>query len=115
MAGDQDAPAAPEVGVYGHGGGYLHAIAPAPASTPSQSAPAALPPRAEILGIPLAVSDYEQVIDWMAATIAADGRVSITAAAVNLVMSAHEDPATMARGDGDAPWPSPMGSRWCGP
>jgi N-acetylglucosaminyldiphosphoundecaprenol N-acetyl-beta-D-mannosaminyltransferase len=36
------------------------------------------------------------VIDWMAGVIAADGRASITAAAVNLVMSAHEDPATMA-------------------
>jgi len=36
------------------------------------------------------------VIDWMQATIAADGRASVTAAAVNLVMSAVEQPATMA-------------------
>ncbi len=49
-----------------------------------------------MLGIPLAVSDYGQVIDWMAATIAAGGRASVTAAAVNLVMSAREQPQTMA-------------------
>ncbi len=55
-----------------------------------------LPERAEVLGIPLAVSDYERVMDWMEATIAADGRASLTAAAVNLVMSATEDPETMA-------------------
>ena len=35
-------------------------------------------------------------MDWMDATIAADGRGYVTAAAVNLVMSAREDPATRA-------------------
>ncbi len=53
------------------------------------------PERVEILGIPLAVSDYREVIDWMASVIAAGGRASVTAAAVNLVMSAREQPATM--------------------
>jgi N-acetylglucosaminyldiphosphoundecaprenol N-acetyl-beta-D-mannosaminyltransferase len=42
------------------------------------------------------VSDYEQVMDWMDATIAAGGRGYVTAAAVNLVMSAREDAATRA-------------------
>jgi N-acetylglucosaminyldiphosphoundecaprenol N-acetyl-beta-D-mannosaminyltransferase len=54
------------------------------------------PPRARVLGIPLAVSDYEHVIDWMEAVIGADARAYLTAAAVNLVMSAREDPETMA-------------------
>jgi N-acetylglucosaminyldiphosphoundecaprenol N-acetyl-beta-D-mannosaminyltransferase len=45
----------------------------------------------EILGIPLAVSDYEQVLDWMEATIAAGVPAYVTAAAVNLVMCAQED------------------------
>jgi N-acetylglucosaminyldiphosphoundecaprenol N-acetyl-beta-D-mannosaminyltransferase len=54
------------------------------------------PPRAEILGIPLAVSDYGQVIAWMDAMISADARGYLTAAAVNLVMSAQEDPETRA-------------------
>jgi N-acetylglucosaminyldiphosphoundecaprenol N-acetyl-beta-D-mannosaminyltransferase len=50
----------------------------------------------EILGIPLAVSDYERVMDWMDAMVAAGARGYVTAAAVNLVMSAHEQPETLA-------------------
>lgn len=44
--------------------------------------------------MPLAISDYEQVMDWMQATIEAQGRACLTAAAVNLVMSARDDPDT---------------------
>jgi N-acetylglucosaminyldiphosphoundecaprenol N-acetyl-beta-D-mannosaminyltransferase len=62
----------------------------------TSSSPPPPPPTAEILGIPLAMSDYEQVMEWMDATIAADGRGYVTAAAVNLVMAAREDPETMA-------------------
>ena len=46
--------------------------------------------------MPLAVSSYEEVIDWMEALIEADGRAYVTAAAVNLVMSAREDPEARA-------------------
>jgi len=49
-----------------------------------------------VLGIPLATSDYDEVIDWMEAMIAAGARGYVTAAAVNLVMSAREDPETLA-------------------
>lgn len=49
-----------------------------------------------MVGIPLAVSDYDGVIDWMQATIAAGGRGYVTAAAVNLVMAAQEEPDTLA-------------------
>lgn len=45
--------------------------------------------------MPLAVSDYDEVIAWMDATIAADAHGWLTAAAVNLVMSARDDPDTM--------------------
>jgi N-acetylglucosaminyldiphosphoundecaprenol N-acetyl-beta-D-mannosaminyltransferase len=72
--------------------GYRQAIA----ATQNPPAVPTLPPRAAILGIPLAISDYERVMDWMDAVIAADGRACLTAAAVNLVMSAHEDAATRA-------------------
>jgi N-acetylglucosaminyldiphosphoundecaprenol N-acetyl-beta-D-mannosaminyltransferase len=48
-----------------------------------------------VLGIPLAISHYDEVIDWMDAVIAADARAYVTAAAVNLVMSAREDPDTL--------------------
>jgi N-acetylglucosaminyldiphosphoundecaprenol N-acetyl-beta-D-mannosaminyltransferase len=51
--------------------------------------------RGEVLGIPLAVSDYESVMDWMDAAVGARTPVSVSAAAVNLVMSAREDPAVM--------------------
>ncbi len=43
----------------------------------------------------LAVSDYDHVIAWMDAMVAANARGWLTAAAVNLVMSAHDDPRTM--------------------
>jgi N-acetylglucosaminyldiphosphoundecaprenol N-acetyl-beta-D-mannosaminyltransferase len=49
-----------------------------------------------VLGIPLAVSDYDEVMDWMDAMIAAGARGYLTAAAVNLVMSAREQPETLA-------------------
>src|SRR5438270_5060984 len=73
------------------GAGYLQPISPSehlPAPSP--------PPRAEILGVPLAVSDYDEVIAWMEAMIAARARGYVTAAAVNLVMSAREDPEARA-------------------
>jgi N-acetylglucosaminyldiphosphoundecaprenol N-acetyl-beta-D-mannosaminyltransferase len=57
------------------------------------------PERVEVLGTPLAVSDYEEVLDWMEAMIAADGRGYLTAAAVNLVMSAREDEQARAAVD----------------
>jgi N-acetylglucosaminyldiphosphoundecaprenol N-acetyl-beta-D-mannosaminyltransferase len=41
--------------------------------------------------VPLAVSDYDEVLDWMEATVAAGARGYVTAAAVNLVMAARED------------------------
>jgi N-acetylglucosaminyldiphosphoundecaprenol N-acetyl-beta-D-mannosaminyltransferase len=94
VAGDQHASLSPKLAIYLHGRRYLHAIA-----TPAAATPVPLPqkpPTAEVLGIPLAVSDYEQVMDWMDAMIAADARGYVTAAAVNLVMSAQEQPATLA-------------------
>jgi N-acetylglucosaminyldiphosphoundecaprenol N-acetyl-beta-D-mannosaminyltransferase len=46
--------------------------------------------------VPLAISDYEQVLDWMEAMIASGARGYMTAAAVNLVMCADEDPQARA-------------------
>ncbi len=72
----------------------MQAVPPSPA--PSPAPPPTPPPTAEILGVPLAISDYEEVLDWMEAMIAADARGYVTAAAVNLVMSAQEQPDTLA-------------------
>jgi N-acetylglucosaminyldiphosphoundecaprenol N-acetyl-beta-D-mannosaminyltransferase len=47
------------------------------------------------LGVPLAVSDYDEVIAWMDAVVASGARGWVTAAAVNLIMSARDDRATM--------------------
>jgi N-acetylglucosaminyldiphosphoundecaprenol N-acetyl-beta-D-mannosaminyltransferase len=76
-------------------GGYLHSIPDSAAATPKGTF-LAPPATAEILGIPLAISDYEEVLDWMDAMIAAKARGYLTAAAVNLVMSAQQDDDTRA-------------------
>ncbi|GAC1438845.1 MAG: WecB/TagA/CpsF family glycosyltransferase [Solirubrobacteraceae bacterium] len=49
-----------------------------------------------MLGIPLALSDYERTMDWIDACIAAQSKSFLTAAAVHLVMVAQEDPQTLA-------------------
>lgn len=47
-------------------------------------------PSAPVLGVPLAVATYDQVLAWMERTVAAGERKTVSAAAVNLVMSARE-------------------------
>ena len=47
-----------------------------------------------VLGIPLALAEYDDVMDWMDEIVRAEQRVSISAAAVHLVMVAREDPET---------------------
>ncbi len=46
-----------------------------------------------VLGTPLALTDYAEVIDWLDAMVASRSRGTLTAAAVHLVMRAREDPA----------------------
>ncbi|HEX6620797.1 MAG TPA: WecB/TagA/CpsF family glycosyltransferase [Solirubrobacteraceae bacterium] len=73
---------------------------PAHTPTPSSSdtaeraalAEAAEPPASvEVLGIPLALTDYERTIEWMDATIATGQRGYICVAAVHTVMVCQED------------------------
>ncbi|HEY0346409.1 MAG TPA: WecB/TagA/CpsF family glycosyltransferase [Solirubrobacteraceae bacterium] len=47
-----------------------------------------------VLGIPLALAEYDGVMDWMDEIVRTEQRVSISAAAVHLVMVAREDPET---------------------
>jgi N-acetylglucosaminyldiphosphoundecaprenol N-acetyl-beta-D-mannosaminyltransferase len=65
---------------------------------PSETAVALTPapklPRAEVLGVPLALTDYDGVMDWMDAVIAGRHRACLSAAAVHLVMVAQEDEET---------------------
>jgi N-acetylglucosaminyldiphosphoundecaprenol N-acetyl-beta-D-mannosaminyltransferase len=73
-----------------------------PVTQPSESS-AARPPAApsapatcEVLGIPLALTDYERTIDWIAASVAAGTKASICVAAVHTVMACREDPELRA-------------------
>ena len=50
------------------------------------------PPSVEILGIPLAITDYERTMDWMDATIVDGGRGYVCVAATHTVMACQEDP-----------------------
>jgi N-acetylglucosaminyldiphosphoundecaprenol N-acetyl-beta-D-mannosaminyltransferase len=52
------------------------------------------PPVTPVVGIPLALTDYEHTMDWMDAAVARRERAIVTAAAVHLVMVAREDRAT---------------------
>ena len=62
-----------------------------PADAPA-SAPAAMP-AARVLGVPLALTDYEHTLDWMDAAVAAGSPSYVCVAAVHTVMAAQEDPA----------------------
>ena len=75
-----------------------------PAQTPTPStdtAPAAaaepsLPPAVDLLGVPLALTDYERTMDWMDATIAAGEKGYVCVAAVHTVMACQEDDELLA-------------------
>ena len=54
------------------------------------------PPEVPVVGVPLAVSDYDRTIDWIEGVVAERGRAIVAPAAVQLVMMAREDPATRA-------------------
>jgi N-acetylglucosaminyldiphosphoundecaprenol N-acetyl-beta-D-mannosaminyltransferase len=51
-------------------------------------------PRARVVGMDLVVGDYERAMDWMDEVVRRRLRACVTAAAVNLVMVADEDPET---------------------
>jgi N-acetylglucosaminyldiphosphoundecaprenol N-acetyl-beta-D-mannosaminyltransferase len=73
-----------------------------PLSHPAFAAPLAAaaervrPREVPVVGVPLALTDYQRTMDWMDATIAAREKAYVTAAAVHLVMVAREDLETFA-------------------
>ncbi len=69
---------------------------PQPSPPASGAATALRPPAQEVVGIPLALTDYERTMDWMDAVVAERSKAMVTAAAVHLVMVAREDPVTHA-------------------
>lgn len=72
----------------------LDALTAPPAPADSDAGATRSIERAAVLDIPLAIGDYESVMDWMDEVIASRTRVSISAAAVHLVMVAQHDAQT---------------------
>lgn len=68
------------------------------AVTSTSTAPRELP-SAQVLSTSLAISDYAGVLEWMRSMIRAGERGWVSAAAVNLVMSAVDDPHVRAAVD----------------
>ena len=64
---------------------------PIAGTDPPSPAAAAPPPTTELLGVPLALTDYERTMDWIDATIARGGRGYVCVAAVHTVMACAED------------------------
>jgi N-acetylglucosaminyldiphosphoundecaprenol N-acetyl-beta-D-mannosaminyltransferase len=58
--------------------------------TPVTTAPAR-PPAAKVLGVPLALTDYDGTLDWIDATVGARGSGYICVAATHTVMASHDD------------------------
>jgi N-acetylglucosaminyldiphosphoundecaprenol N-acetyl-beta-D-mannosaminyltransferase len=73
------------------------AAAPRSSATAVETAPE-LPnvPQVPVLGVPLAVTDYERVLDWIDAAVAAGAREYLCVAAVHTVMESQDDPALRA-------------------
>src|SRR5687768_2094274 len=64
-----------------------------PTAAPEQEG-APRPATSEVLGIPLALTDYERTMDWMDGLVASREKAYLSAAAVHLVMVAQEDEPT---------------------
>jgi N-acetylglucosaminyldiphosphoundecaprenol N-acetyl-beta-D-mannosaminyltransferase len=66
--------------------------------------PQVLPPvtQAPVLGVPLAVTDYERTLDWIDAAVALGAREYLCVAAVHTVMESRDDAALREAVDGAA-------------
>jgi N-acetylglucosaminyldiphosphoundecaprenol N-acetyl-beta-D-mannosaminyltransferase len=66
--------------------------------TPVQSYadPIARPTTVDVVGVPIAVTDYEQTLDWMDAMAAERRRCYVCACNTHTVMASHEDPELRA-------------------
>jgi N-acetylglucosaminyldiphosphoundecaprenol N-acetyl-beta-D-mannosaminyltransferase len=66
--------------------------------TPVQSYadPIARPATVEVVDVPIAVTDYEQTLDWMDAMVAERRRCYVCACNTHTVMASHEDPELRA-------------------
>jgi N-acetylglucosaminyldiphosphoundecaprenol N-acetyl-beta-D-mannosaminyltransferase len=61
-------------------------------TTPEAAAPVPVPDTVEVLGFPLALTDYERTLDWIESTIAEGERGYVCVCNVHTVMASAEDP-----------------------
>jgi N-acetylglucosaminyldiphosphoundecaprenol N-acetyl-beta-D-mannosaminyltransferase len=66
--------------------------APAPVLPTPADREALLPASVDVLGVPLALTDYERAMDWFDSIVASQGRGYVCVAAVHTVMACREDP-----------------------
>jgi N-acetylglucosaminyldiphosphoundecaprenol N-acetyl-beta-D-mannosaminyltransferase len=67
-------------------------IPPSDTAERAAIAEAAAPAAIEVLGVPLALIDYDRTMDWIDAAVAAEARGYVCVAAVHTVMACREDP-----------------------
>jgi N-acetylglucosaminyldiphosphoundecaprenol N-acetyl-beta-D-mannosaminyltransferase len=82
-----------------------------PLSTVSPAHAVAAPPSREVLGVPLALLDYETTMDWIDAAVVARSRSYVVVANTHTVTAAGEDPelgAAVARADVTVPDGQPL-------
>src|SRR5215210_1326258 len=71
---------------------------PSPSATARRAPTLALRPEPPsvadqpVLGVPLALTDYEKTLDWIDGTVSSRGRGYVCVAAVHTVMASQEDP-----------------------
>ncbi len=62
-------------------------VRPEPAVAPAPAPATPRPETAEVLGVPLALTDYDETLDWIDATVVTRGKGYICVAAVHTVMA----------------------------
>ncbi len=72
-------------------------VLPRPLAAPARSAAGSRPAPLRVadqpvLGVPLALTDYDKTLDWIDAMVASDSRGYVCVAAVHTVMASREDP-----------------------
>jgi N-acetylglucosaminyldiphosphoundecaprenol N-acetyl-beta-D-mannosaminyltransferase len=69
---------------------------PSPRDLRAPGARPSVPTEGSVLGVPLAVIDYDRTLDWIDASVAARHRGYVCVAAVHTVMACQEDPELRA-------------------
>jgi N-acetylglucosaminyldiphosphoundecaprenol N-acetyl-beta-D-mannosaminyltransferase len=67
-------------------------VNPSPSATAAEPLAPRPPATKALLGVPVALTDYERTLDWIDEAVAADSREYICVAAVHTVMASQEDP-----------------------